>query len=100
MKTSEVSDEMTSRPTEFLLRPMEFFFCWSRRDIATNRIFAVTNGIFAVTNGIFAVTNGICTGGGTRYKQRARKWVYFGGAQWAGTPLGSNANIQMWVEDV
>jgi hypothetical protein len=50
---------------------MDFFFCWSRRGIATN-------GIFAVTNGIFAATNGICTGGGTRYKQRARKWVYFG----------------------
>jgi hypothetical protein len=53
------------QPTEFLLRPTEFFFHWLRRGIATNRIFAVTNGI--------------CTGGGggARYKQRARKWGCF-----------------------
>jgi hypothetical protein len=42
-----------------LLRPTEEKFHWSRRGIATNRIFAATNRIFVVTNRIFAATNAI-----------------------------------------
>jgi hypothetical protein len=40
-------------------RPIEKKFHWSRRLIATNRIFAATNRIFAATNRIFAATNRI-----------------------------------------
>jgi hypothetical protein len=51
----EVPHGSRLRPTDFLLRPTEKKFHWSRRGIVTNGIFVVTNEIFAATNRIFLV---------------------------------------------